>query len=230
MEETKPNGGEGHVIEANLLQRQKKKMKQSNGGFISESSNLIAYDDEILREGSENFKNSSRSYTEMLLGISQINEDLSLDGEDDFEKQSESEVGEEDFNGFNIIEEFDKERPCPTFRVSPEEEKHTSRPWRKSLLIKLLGWKIGFKALEMKLFQLWAKDGSLDIIDLTIKFYLIKFSTLFDYEYALTSGPWILYDYYLTIRKWELDFDLEDSEISQGGCLDETPQSSDQTL
>ena len=56
------------------------------------------------------------------------------------------------------------------------------------MIIKLPRRKIGYKALESKLFQLWVKDDALEIMDLTNKFYLIKFIAFFDYEYALMEG------------------------------------------
>ena len=81
------------------------------------------------------------------------------------------------------------------------------------LIIKLLGRRIGFKALESKLYQLWARDGIFEIIDLTHDYYMVKFSSYEDYEFAITGGPWLIYDHYLTVRPWSLDFDPEDDEI-----------------
>ena len=67
--------------------------------------------------------------------------------------------------------------------------------------MKLLGRKIGFKAFKSKLFQSWAKDEILDIIDLINEFYLIIFTMFLSYEYVLIGRLWLIYDHYLTIRK-----------------------------
>ena len=47
-----------------------------------------------------------------------------------------------------------------------------------------------------------AHDGILDIIDLMDDFFMVKFSGYSNYEYALIEGPCTIYDYYLTICKW----------------------------
>ena len=44
---------------------------------------------------------------------------------------------------------------------------------------------------------------------------MVKFSNCVDYEFALTGGPWLMYDHYLTIRKWDPDFDPEKTEIEK---------------
>ena len=36
---------------------------------------------------------------------------------------------------------------------------------------------------------------------------------VYNYEYALIGGPWLIYDHHLTIKKWELDFALKDIVI-----------------
>ena len=55
----------------------------------------------------------------------------------------------------------------------------------------------------------------MEIIDLINDCYLMKISTFSSYEYALIGGPWLLYDHYLTTRKWEPDFHLKDNEIEK---------------
>lgn len=120
----------------------------------------------------------------------------------------------QNFSGFNIIEEMDGERLCPAIVISEFEEQRLRKPWRKTLIIKLLGRKIGFKALESKISQLWAQAGVLDIVDLTDENFMVKFSAYSDYELALTKGPRTIYGHYLTVHKWEPNFDPE-AEIDQ---------------
>lgn len=50
--------------------------------------------------------------------------------------------------------------------LSVLEEKHGVKPWEKGIIIKMLGRKIGFKALKNRLQLLWAKRGVLSIVDL----------------------------------------------------------------
>ena len=89
------------------------------------------------------------------------------------------------------------------------------KPWKKTLIIKLLGRKVGFCMLETKLFQLWIRDGVMEITDLTNDYYLVKFSAYLDYEFAFTIRLWLIYNHYLTVRPWDPGFDPDDDEIGK---------------
>ena len=80
------------------------------------------------------------------------------------------------------------------------------KPWRKTLIIKLLGRKIGYKALESRLYEMWVKDGIIDIIDLMHDYFMVNFSAFSDYEFALMEEHWIICDHYLIIKPWETNF------------------------
>ena len=72
------------------------------------------------------------------------------------------------------------------FLNSPRKKK-SGWPWKKALIIRLLGRKIGFRALKPRLNKMWVKDGILDIINLPHDHYMVKFSDFIDFEYALTG-------------------------------------------
>ncbi|MCH95601.1 hypothetical protein A2U01_0016581, partial [Trifolium medium] len=56
-------------------------------------------------------------------------------------------------------------------------EKRIYRPWRRGVIVKLLGRRIGYKALETRLKQMWVKKGVLlSIIDLGNDYYLVAFT------------------------------------------------------
>lgn len=57
------------------------------------------------------------------------------------------------------------------------------------VIVKLLGRKIGFKALETRLKQLWVQQGIMSIIDQNNDFFLVTFSHEDDLNHALTEGP-----------------------------------------
>ena len=48
----------------------------------------------------------------------------------------------------------------------------------------------------------------ISIIDLGEDFYLIKFSNAKDVDFVLSRGPWMIFNYYLTVYKWFIDFNL----------------------
>ena len=101
------------------------------------------------------------------------------------------------------------EKECPTFVLSKEKAR-MHKPWRRTLIIKLLGNKIGYKALKPRMYKMWAKDDVLDIIDLTHDSFMIKFNAYLDYESAFIGGSWLIYGYYLIVRPWVTYFDLKE--------------------
>lgn len=43
-------------------------------------------------------------------------------------------------------------------------------------------------------------------MDVGMDFYLVKFIDYDDYFYVLIGGLWSIYDYYLVVWRWELEF------------------------
>lgn len=78
--------------------------------------------------------------------------------------------------------------------------------WKYALVVKLLGKYIGFLVMEYRLQKLWKPMGWFDIIDLDYGFFLVKFDEEEDHAHVMESGPWMLYDPYLSVRTWSRDF------------------------
>ncbi|XP_020963574.1 uncharacterized protein LOC110265121 [Arachis ipaensis] len=87
------------------------------------------------------------------------------------------------------------------------------KEWWETLIVKLLGRKISLLALKRRLEILWGKRGSIDVIDLGNDFFLVKFFSSEDLDFALTEGPWKILDHYLTIRFWKPDFNPSEASI-----------------
>lgn len=56
---------------------------------------------------------------------------------------------------------------CPNFIFSEKEEACIQRPWKRGVIVKLLGKKIGYKTLENRLNQMWVCNGIISIVDLS---------------------------------------------------------------
>jgi hypothetical protein len=95
---------------------------------------------------------------------------------------------------------------CPEFVFSKKEEKRIYRPWRRGVIVKLLGRRIGYKALETRLKQMWVRKGVISIIDLGNDYYLVAFTHEDDQYAALMDEPWFIYDHYLTVKEWSPNF------------------------
>ena len=52
-----------------------------------------------------------------------------------------------------------------------------------------------------------------DLVALDDDFFLVKFSVVDDYEYAMLRGPWMIFNHYLTVRQWHPNFDPNQSSL-----------------
>lgn len=98
-----------------------------------------------------------------------------------------------------LDEKFD---PCPTINVSKEDFEEWCSPWKKSLIVQVLGKKVSFRFLEAKLHQNWVKAGDIRIIDLPQDHFLVQFNAEEDYNFALFEGLWMIADHYLIVQRW----------------------------
>ncbi|KAI9076020.1 hypothetical protein K1719_042036 [Acacia pycnantha] len=80
------------------------------------------------------------------------------------------------------------------------------RPFRRTLIVKLMGRRPAYGFMVKKLRQLWERKGNIDIFDLENDFYLVNFQSMEDYMGALTGGPWVILDAYLNVTRWYPDF------------------------
>ncbi|KAI9120307.1 hypothetical protein K1719_007340 [Acacia pycnantha] len=83
-----------------------------------------------------------------------------------------------------------------------------------------IGRNIGYKLLLSILQKLWAKKGVLSLINIGNGFFVVKLSNKEDYLHALTGGPWMLFDHYLTVRPWEPQFQPKTTSINKVSAAD----------
>ncbi|CAI0467357.1 unnamed protein product [Linum tenue] len=88
------------------------------------------------------------------------------------------------------------------------------RPWRSALVVKLLGRSTSYTVLWNRLNVMWAKTGGIQVTNARNGFYLVRFTSGNDFERALTGGPWMIGDHYLTVHLWDKDFDRYSTQIS----------------
>ncbi|CAL1353887.1 unnamed protein product [Linum trigynum] len=96
----------------------------------------------------------------------------------------------------------DDDPRCPTIPFKAMEKQRWRREWRSALIVKVLGCSFPFLVIAKRLQTIWAKCGTLQISSLTYGFYVVCFTSQFDYEQAVAGGSWRISDYYLTIRPW----------------------------
>ncbi|XP_019180087.1 PREDICTED: uncharacterized protein LOC109175269 [Ipomoea nil] len=94
----------------------------------------------------------------------------------------------------------------PIIRVTKEEKERLRRPWRRSLILKVLGRTVSYSYLQQRLQKMWKTEAHFDLIALNQDYFIAKFESLRDYEYAKFEGPWMILDHYVVVQEWEPNF------------------------
>ncbi|CAL1397875.1 unnamed protein product [Linum trigynum] len=94
----------------------------------------------------------------------------------------------------------------PSLQISDKFREKLCIPWKKTLVIRLLGRSISYAYLCSQIRWKWRPTGHLDIMDLNNDTFLVTFSNEQDYLTALTGGPWVILDHYLVVHQWSPSF------------------------
>ncbi|CAN0830220.1 hypothetical protein LINGRAPRIM_LOCUS3172 [Linum grandiflorum] len=114
----------------------------------------------------------------------------------------------------DMVDDEEDDPLCPQICFTAAEKASFRRPWRSALVVKGLGRNVPYLPLARRLNFLWAKHGNIQISDLKNGCYLVRFRCHEDYEGAITGGPWLLGDTYLTVHRWFKGFDPWKTKIS----------------
>lgn len=90
----------------------------------------------------------------------------------------------------------------PEAKVTLEEYENWCAPWQRTLIVCLLGRKVSLKYMTIKIQHLWAKRGTVKVVDISNDFFMVSFSDDGDYRHALLEGPWLILDHYLLVQRW----------------------------
>ena len=105
-----------------------------------------------------------------------------------------------DTEGFSEDDEDEcDDDDCPVIKLSAEEKRRIRAPWQQTLILKLMGRRVGYMFLIQRLKSMWKLRGDFTLTDLGNEFYLAKFTTTEDRAHVLFEGPWMVADHYLTV-------------------------------
>lgn len=121
-----------------------------------------------------------------VMGIKSINEDLG----DDKRELSDEDILDEDEVG-----------PRFNMGMSMKEKIEARKPWRNSVIIKLVGRKIGYHYLLKCIQTTWKTQSFIMLIDLPSNFFIIRFASRLNYNTALLNGPWMIREHYLIVQR-----------------------------
>ena len=106
---------------------------------------------------------------------------------------------------------------APTEQIIPlpsHVRKKIYAPRKSSIIVKVAGKLFGYKALLTRLTSFWCPKGNLNIIDLGHEFFLVKFTLATDYLNVLERGPWFVGENYLSMHKWEPEFQAAKAKVA----------------
>ncbi|KAK7244355.1 hypothetical protein RIF29_39176 [Crotalaria pallida] len=146
--------------ECDILERSIKKPNGGGEGFSNSSSEPVSYAD--LDEGPEGGEKGflDKSFVSALRGDNG-DDSTGLHWEEvDLPNNKDSGDGGpfDSFKGITVVEKMSGHFQCPEFILDEEEKQRIRRPWRNGIIVKMLGRRIGFKALENRLKQLWVRS------------------------------------------------------------------------
>ncbi|XP_061348788.1 uncharacterized protein LOC133294125 [Gastrolobium bilobum] len=134
---------------------------------------------------------------------------ISESEEDDW-KEIQRREEEEDGGEKDPIQGAEDDPLCPSLQFSKSQRKEDCRQWRKALIIKLLGKRIGARFLMARLQRLWNLVSTYELIDLDNGHLILRFQDEGDYLHVLQEGPWIVADHYVVVQRWRPFFDPYD--------------------
>ena len=102
----------------------------------------------------------------------------------------------------------------PVIKFSKWIQDKLIKPWQNSVVVKLLGKNIGYKALCNQLKVMWHQIHDFSVIDLENNYFLIRLKSSEDAIYALIEGPWVIFGHYLTVQPWTPQFDSTITDLN----------------
>lgn len=120
---------------------------------------------------------------------------------------------DDDASDDDVVEDLGDDY-CFSMGMSRQEKISARRPWRTTLIIKLVGRRIGYRYLLNRLQAMSRIQSSISLMDLPNDFYIIRFRTTEDYNTALLDGSWLIGDHCLHVQRWNPNFLADMAEIT----------------
>lgn len=107
----------------------------------------------------------------------------------------------------DVIAQEDEKEDCPTIALTKAEKTRLRRPWHLTLIVKVMGRKVGYTYLFRRIKTLWKPKANMEMVAIENDYFLVRFHSKDDYEFAKYEGPWMVLDHYLIVNQWMPNFD-----------------------
>ena len=84
-------------------------------------------------------------------------------------------------------------------QITPELKNQLAGPWKMSIILKLMGRPLGYRAFQSRLAGIWRLIGTMHLIDIGYGYFIMRLDVIKDYHHALMDGPWFVGDQYLHV-------------------------------
>lgn len=132
--------------------RSTKKAKGGEHGFSNASSQPISYADIGGDPRPDDVMPNKKSYMQSVIGGEVADNGRTCD--DASNEKHEDWIWSQE--GMHVEEKMRGKYECPEIILSKNQEERICRPWKKGLIVKLLGRKIRYKALETRLAMIFS--------------------------------------------------------------------------
>ncbi|KAJ1422816.1 Zinc finger, CCHC-type [Sesbania bispinosa] len=174
--------------EEDLLHRSKKKSKVGRGP-------------------KEFFSRKVVSYKDVCLGVNGADDGYaSSDTGFDFWEENMKDDGAEGSEEMDVLEEDNMKILFPLVKLSKSERISACIPWKRALIIKLLGKRVSLKFLQGRLQKLWQPKDRMEVNDIDNDYFVVCFTDWSDLSKVYEGGPWVIMGHYLVVQRWEPEF------------------------
>lgn len=94
-----------------------------------------------------------------------------------------------DNNDSKLDIDLNNNKTFPVILLSSKDKKCIRAPWYSALIIKAFGESLGFKFLNYKIRIIWKLEGNLQVIDLGLDYFLVRFQLKNNYWKVINEGP-----------------------------------------
>lgn len=106
------------------------------------------------------------------------------------------------------------QQPYPSIKLNTEFRASFEVKWKNALILKVLGHSITYIILLNKITQLWKLKWEFSLMELMNDFFLFRSDEDDTIDPALTEGPWLVAENYLTIQRWQPRFNASKGTIT----------------
>ncbi|XP_028769767.1 uncharacterized protein LOC114727234 [Neltuma alba] len=104
-------------------------------------------------------------------------------------------------------EHWSKSGRFPSLKFSDTQYEAWCKPFRNSLIVKLMGKSFGESFMQQRLERMWGRPQSpIKVMPLSNDYSIVSFFSAKDRDYALQEGPWMIGDHYLLVQRWRPNF------------------------